>query len=88
MILVSRYGALWIRGVWVYLMLIAINVVVGLVGAGIARLLRFAMSEPLVWAFGITLLTVGLPFSGWLFEQLASRLPRLQRSSQAREATV
>ncbi len=91
MIMLSRYGALWIRGFWVYVMLIVINVVVGLVGAGIARLLRFAISEPLILAFSITLLTVGLPFSGWLFEQLASRLPRLPRlrqSSQVRDATV
>jgi hypothetical protein len=88
MIMLSRYGALWIRGFWVYLMLIVINVVVGLVGAGIARLLRFAISEPLIFAFSITVLTVGLPLSGWLFEQLASRLPRLRQSSQVRDATV
>jgi flagellar biosynthesis protein FliR len=69
-------------------MLIVINVVVGLVGAGMARLLRFAIAEPLILAFSITLLTVGLPFSGWLFEQLASRLPRLRRSSQVGDATV
>jgi hypothetical protein len=88
MIMVSRYGALWLRGIWVYLMLIVTNVVVGLVGAGVARLLSFAISEPLILAFSITLLTVGLPFSGWLFEQLASRLPRLRRSSQVGDATV
>jgi uncharacterized membrane protein len=57
MIMLSRYGALWIRGFWVYVMLIVINVVVGLVGAGIVRL-------------------------------LASRLPRLRRSSQVGDATV
>lgn len=88
MIMGSRYGALWIRGIWVYLMLIVINVVVGLIGAGVARLLRFAIAEPLVWAFIITLLTIGLPFAGWLFEQLASRLPRLRQRSQATEAAV
>lgn len=88
MMLLSRYGGLWIRGLWVYLMLAVINVVVGLVGAGLARLLRFAISEPLILAFSVTLLTVGLPFAGWLFEQLASRLPRLRRSSQERGATV
>jgi hypothetical protein len=88
MIMVGRYRALWIRGFWVYLMLIVINVVIGLVGAGIARLLRFAIAEPLILAFSITLLTVGLPFAGWLFEQLASRLPRLRTSSQARGTTV
>jgi ABC-type glycerol-3-phosphate transport system permease component len=82
-----RYGAFWIRGLWVYLMLIAINVVVGLLGAGVARLLRLAISDPMIWAFTITLLAVGLPFSGWLFEQLASRLPRLRQSSQATQAT-
>ena len=57
MIMLSRYGALWIRGFWVYLMLIVLNVVVGLVGAGIARLLRFAISEPLILALSISLLT-------------------------------
>ena len=57
MIMLSRYGALWIRGFWVYLMLIVLNVVVGLVGAGIARLLRFAISEPLILALSITLLS-------------------------------
>jgi hypothetical protein len=88
MIMMSRYGALWIRGLWVYLMLIVINVVVGLVAAGMARLLRFAIPEPLILAFSITLLTVGMPFSGWLFEQLASRLPRLRRPSQVNDATA
>jgi hypothetical protein len=88
MIKADRYGALWIRGFWVYLMLIAINVVVGLVGAGVARLLRFAVSEPLILAFCITLLAVGLPFAGWLFEQLASRLPRLRTVSEARGPMV
>jgi hypothetical protein len=38
-------------------MLIVLNVVAGLVGAGIARLLRFAISEPLILAFSITLLS-------------------------------
>jgi phage-related holin len=41
-----RYGAWWVRGLWVYLMLIVINVVVGVISAGVARLLRFAISEP------------------------------------------
>jgi len=83
-----RYGAWWLRGLSVYLMLIVINVVVGLISAGVARLLRFAISEPFMWAFIVTLLTIGLPFSGWLFEQLASRLPRLRRPSQATEPTI
>ena len=83
-----RYGAWWVRGLWVYLMLVVINVVVGVISAGVARLLRFAISEPFMWAFIATLLAIGLPFSGWLFEQFASRLPRLRRPSQATEATV
>ena len=83
-----RYGAWWVRGFWVYLMLVVINVVVGVISAGVARLLRFAISEPFVWAFMATLLAIGLPFSGWLFEQLASRLPRLRQSSQVRDATA
>jgi hypothetical protein len=57
-----------------------------LVGAGIARLLSLAVSERLVLASGITLLAVGLRFSGWLFEQLATRRPRLRRLPQAGEA--
>ena len=84
----SGYFALWKRGLWVYLMLIVINVVVGLVAAGMARLLHFAFSDPLMLAFAVTLLTVGLPFSGWVFEKLASRLPRLRPSSQTGEAAV
>jgi hypothetical protein len=58
-------------------MLIVINIVVGRLGAGVAALLRPAIAQPLVIAYVVVLLVVGLPFMGWIFEQLASRLPRV-----------
>ena len=70
----AKYGRLWLRGL---LLLIVINVVVGMLGAGVAALLRPAIAQPLVVAYVVVLLVVGLPFMGWLFEQLASRLPRV-----------
>ena len=73
----AKYGRLWLRGLWVFLMLIVINVVVGVLGAGVAALLRPAIAQPLVIAYLVVLLVAGLPFMGWLFEQLASRLPRV-----------
>jgi ABC-type arginine/histidine transport system permease subunit len=73
----AKYGRLWLRGLWVFLMLIVINVVVGMLGAGVAALLRTAIAQPLVVAYVVVLLVVGFPFMGWLFEQLASRLPRV-----------
>jgi hypothetical protein len=73
----AKYGRLWVRGLWVFLMLIVINIVLGLLGAGVAALLRPIVAQPLIVAYAIVLLCVGLPFIGWLFEQLASRLPRV-----------
>jgi hypothetical protein len=73
----AKYGRLWLRGLWVFLMIIVINVVVGMLGAGVAALLRPAIAQPLAIAYVVVLLVVGLPFMGWLFEQLASRLPRV-----------
>jgi len=73
----AKYGRLWVRGLWVFLMLIVINLVLGVFGAGVAALLRPIVAQPLIVAYAIVLLCVGLPFIGWLFEQLASRLPRV-----------
>jgi hypothetical protein len=73
----GSYKAFWVRGLWVFLMLIVINIVLGGVCAGIAFLLRPIVAQPLLFAYGIVLLTAGFPFIGWLFEQLASRLPRV-----------
>lgn len=73
----AKYGRLWLRGLWVFFMLIVINVVLGMLGAGVAVLLRPLIAQPMILAYAIVLLSVGLPFIGWLFEQLASRLPRL-----------
>jgi amino acid transporter len=73
----AKYGRLWVRGLWVFLMLIVINVVLGVLGAGVAALLRPIVAQPLIVAYATVLLCVGLPFIGWLFEQLAARLPRV-----------
>lgn len=67
----------WVRGLWVLLMIIVINLVLGGLSAGVAFLLRPVFPQPFLAAYGIVLLTLGLPFAGWLFEQLAARLPRI-----------
>ncbi len=73
----AKYGRLWLRGLWVFIMLMVINVVLGVLGAGMTALLRPLVAEPLIVAYAVVLLSVGLPFIGWLFELLASRLPRV-----------
>jgi cytochrome c biogenesis protein CcdA len=73
----AKFGRLWVRGLWVFLMIIIINVSLGLLAAGVALLLRPILGHALIMAYGIVLLFAGLPFMGWLFEQFASRLPRV-----------
>jgi hypothetical protein len=60
-------------------MIIVINLAVGGISAGVAYLLRPVMPQPILAAYAIVLLSFGLPFAGWAFEQLAARLPRLPR---------
>jgi len=71
------YGAFWIRGLWAFLMIIVINLVIGIIGAGVSFLLKPVFPRPFMYAYLLVLPTVGLPFIGWLFEQLASRIPRV-----------
>ncbi len=73
----ANYGTYWVRGIWVLLMILAINIVLGLAGGGVAILLRPVLGQSYLVAYAIVLLSVGLPFMGWLFERLASRLPRV-----------
>lgn len=72
------YKAFWIRGLWVLLMVVGFNVVLGAAGAGVAFLLRPIVEQPMIYAYTIVLLFAGLPLLGWAFEQLASRIPRIQ----------
>jgi hypothetical protein len=69
-------------------MLIVINLVLGVIGAGLARLLRSMLAQPLLVAYLVVLLSVGFPFMGWLFEQLASRIPRVRGSESSGSGTV
>jgi hypothetical protein len=59
-------------------MLVGFNVVLGTAGAGVAFLLRPIVEQPIIYAYAIVLLFIGLPLLGWAFEQLASRIPRVQ----------
>lgn len=59
------------------LMILVVNVMLGLAGGGLAILLRPILGQSYLVAYAIVLLGVGLPFMGWLFERLASRLPRV-----------
>jgi len=42
----------WLRGLWVFLMIIVINLVLGGISAGVAFLLRPVFPQPLLAAYG------------------------------------
>ncbi|MDP8983594.1 MAG: hypothetical protein M3N97_00865 [Pseudomonadota bacterium] len=73
----SAYVRFWVRGLWVFLMLLITNIVLGLVGAAIGSIVRAWFGAALGWSYLLMMPTVGLPFLGWIFELFASRLPRL-----------
>jgi hypothetical protein len=75
----TTLGALWVRGLWVFLMLVIVNLVVGAVAPGpFYLLLPSSMKQTVALPFVLGLLTIGLPFMGWLFEVFASPLGRLR----------
>jgi ABC-type glycerol-3-phosphate transport system permease component len=74
----AAFGRFWIRGLWVFLMLILTNIFFGAVAAAVGRLSRSISGPSIWWSYLLVMSTVGLPFMGWIFEQFASRLPRLQ----------
>jgi hypothetical protein len=74
------FGRFWIRGLWVFLMLVLTNIFLGAVAAAVGYLSRSIPGQSIWLSYLLVMLTVGLPFMGWIFEQFATRLPRLQSS--------
>jgi ABC-type glycerol-3-phosphate transport system permease component len=73
----SAYLRFWVRGLWVFLMLVITNIVLGLTAAALGSIVRRMSGGTLWWCYVLMMLTIGLPFMGWIFEKFASRLPRL-----------
>ncbi len=72
----SPYFRFWVRGLWVFLMLLVTNIFLGLVAAAIGSIVR-GLPGALWWCYLLTMVVIGLPFMGWIFEKFASRLPRI-----------
>jgi cytochrome c biogenesis protein CcdA len=83
----SAYVRFWVRGLWVFLMLIITNVVLGLTAAALGSIVR-GISGGVLWCYLLMMLTIGLPFMGWIFEKFASRLPRIPASESPRDVAV
>ncbi len=84
----SAYFRFWVRGLWVFLMLLITNIVLGLTAAALGSIVR-GMSGGALWGcYLLMMLTIGLPFMGWIFEKFASRLPRLPTSDSPHDAAV
>jgi ABC-type glycerol-3-phosphate transport system permease component len=77
----SAYFRFWIRGLWVFLMLVLINIFLGLTAAALGSIVRSLPGGALWVCYLLMMLTIGLPFMGWIFEKFASRLPRLRQSN-------
>jgi ABC-type glycerol-3-phosphate transport system permease component len=84
----SAYFRFWVRGLWVFLMLIITNIFIGLVAAAIGSIVRGLSGAALWWSYLLVMLTIGLPFMGWIFEKFASRLPRLHVAESPRDVAV
>jgi ABC-type glycerol-3-phosphate transport system permease component len=84
----SAYFRFWIRGLWVFLMLFITNIVLGLTAAALGSIVRGISGGALWWCYLLVMLTIGLPFMGWIFEKFASRLPRLPASHSPRDVAV
>jgi ABC-type glycerol-3-phosphate transport system permease component len=76
----SAYFRFWVRGLWVFLMIVITNIFVGLAAAALGSIMRGLSGRALWVAYLLMMLTIGLPFMGWIFEKFASRLPRLPSS--------
>jgi hypothetical protein len=81
----SAYFRFWVRGLWVFLMLLITNIFLGLVAAAIGSIVRGLSGAALWWSYLLMMLTIGLPFMGWIFEKFASRLPRLSVAESPRD---
>jgi ABC-type glycerol-3-phosphate transport system permease component len=76
----SAYFRFWVRGLWVFLMIVITNIFVGLAAAALGSIMRGLSGRALWVAYLLMMLMIGLPFMGWIFEKFASRLPRLPSS--------
>jgi Mn2+/Fe2+ NRAMP family transporter len=74
----STLERFWVRGLWVFLMMVLINVSLGLGVSGLAILLRSLFGLPVPISYLLFVLSIGFPLLGWIFEQFAKRLPRLE----------
>ena len=84
----SAYFRFWVRGLWVFLMMLITNIVLGLTGAALGSMVR-GMSGGALWGcYLLVTLAIGLPFMGWLFEKFASGLPRLTTAESSRDTAV
>jgi ABC-type glycerol-3-phosphate transport system permease component len=84
----SAYFRFWVRGLWVFLMLLITNIVLGLTAAALGSMVRGISGGALWWCYLLMMLTIGLPFMGWIFEKFASRLPRLPAPESPRDVAV
>jgi hypothetical protein len=69
-------------------MLLITNVFLGLVAAAMGSIVRGLSGVSLWWFYLLMMLTIGLPFMGWIFEKFASRLPRLNVAESPSDVAV
>lgn len=84
----SAYFRFWVRGLWVFLMLIITNIFLGLSAAALGSMVRGLSAGALWGSYLLMMLTIGLPFMGWIFEKFASGLPRLPASEPPQDSAV
>ena len=79
-------GALWRRGWWVILMLMANAIVICSLSVAVGFLLQPLSAHAFEIADALVGFTVGPIVLGLLFETLASELPRLRHTARANDA--
>lgn len=84
----SAYLRFWVRGLWVFLMLLITNIFLGLTAAALGSMARDMAGGALWLCYLLMMLTIGLPFMGWIFEKFASQLPRLALSESPPDAAI
>lgn len=82
----SAYLRFWVRGLWVFLMLLITNLFLGLTAAALGSMVRDLAGGALWLCYLVMMVTIGLPLMGWIFEKFASQLPRLATSESSRDA--
>ena len=84
----SPYFRFWVRGLWVFLMLLITNIFLALVAAAIGSIVRGLSGAALWCSYLLMMLTIGLPFMGWIFEKFASSLPRVRVAEAPADVAV